>query len=349
LLDVECHWRARAFSLDLRRRDLKRILLTKALTLCLPLPRRYPATTPGRHIDVAQRPKARMNRCPAVDRPDGPPLPNTRQSGFALVAVIWTLGLITLLGMAVIVGARYRTKTSSNYASVTAAEMAAESAVNLAISAALTATPEQAVNFPLRCRLPGGERATITVEEETGKVDLNTASPAALARLFTALTGDQSQGTRLAAQIVDFRKPKTQGAPATARFTTIMELDQIDGIPPRLFRAALRHVTVRSGKPEPDMEAASPAMRRLLNVEPKLNAAKRGTPAGGSMTIRADISSPDGARFIREALVSLEGGNGRPYVIREWRRGDIDPSSARQESPQGAARACLRVRDAAAS
>lgn len=301
---------------------------------------------------MARRPKARTNRLPAADRPDGPPLPGarTRQSGFALVAVIWTLGLITLLGMAVIVGARYRTKTSSSYASVAAAEMAAESSVNLAISAALTATAEQAVNFPLRCRLPGGERATIAVEEETGKVDLNTASLAALTRLFTALTGDQSAGTRLAAQIVELRKPKTQGAPAAAaHFTTIMELDQVDGIPPRLFRAALRYVTVRSGKAEPDMEAASPAMHRLLNVAPRPNAAKRGMPAGGSMTIRADISIPDGTRFIREALVSLGDGNGRPYVIREWRRGDIDSSGLRQDQPQGAPRACLQVREAAAS
>lgn len=268
--------------------------------------------------------------------------------------MIWTLGLVTLLGMAVIVGARYRTKTSSSYASVAAAEMAAESAVNLAISATLTATPEQAANFPLRCRLPGGERATITAEEETGKVDLNTASLPALTRLFTALAGDQSAGTRLAAQIVEFRKPKTQGAPAAAapaaaRFTTILELDQIDGIPPRLFRAALRYVTVRSGKAEPDMEAASPAMHRLLNVAAKPNAARRGMPAGGSMTIRADISSPDGTRFIREALVSLEAGNGRPYVIREWRRGDIDSSGLRPDLPQGALRACLQVREAAAS
>ena len=300
---------------------------------------------------MARPPKARTIRCPADDRPDGSPLPgaNTRQSGFALVAVIWTLGLITLLGMAVIVGARYRTKTSSSYASVAAAEMAAESAVNLAISAALSATPEQAVHFPLRCRLPGGERATIDVEEETGKVDLNTANLAALTRLFTALTGDQSAGTRLAAQIVEFRKPRTQGAAAAARFTTIMELDQVDGIPPRLFRTALRYVTVRSGKPEPDMEAASPAMHRLLNVAPKPNAAKRGMPAGGSMTIRADIHSPDGTRFIREALVSLGDGNGRPYVIREWRRGDIDSPGLRQDQAEGALRACLQVREAAAS
>ena len=156
------------------------------------------------------------------------------QSGFALVAVIWTLGLITLLGMAVIVGARYRTKTYSNYASVAAAEMAAESAVNLAISTALAATPEQAVNFPLRCQMPGGERATITVEEETGKIDLNTASLPTLTRFFTALTGDQSQGGRIAAQIIEFRKFKAPGTaapkPAEARFTTVMQLDQLDGM-----------------------------------------------------------------------------------------------------------------------
>nr|WP_249810628.1 type II secretion system protein GspK [Bradyrhizobium sp. 157] len=231
--------------------------------------------------------------------------------------------------------------------------MAAESAVNLAIAAALAATPEQATNFPLRCRLPGGERATITVEEETGKVDLNTASPAALTRFFTALTGDQSKGTRIAAQIVEFRNPKAQATPAIkpaeAPFMTVMQLDQIDGISPRLFRTALRHVTVRSGRPEPDMNAASPATLRLLNVQPKPAAARRGLPAGGTITIRADISASDGTRFIREALVSLEGANGRPFVIREWRRGDIDPSSAQQERAQGAARACLRVRDAAAS
>jgi general secretion pathway protein K len=304
---------------------------------------------------VANRPEARTDQLPATDRPEYPSLPRfrTNQSGFALVAVIWTLGLITLLGMAVIVGARYRTKTSSNYASVTAAEMAAESAVNLAIATALTAAPEQAVNFPLRCRLPGGERATIAVEEETGKIDLNTASPTALTRFFTALTGDQSRGIRIATQVIEFRKPKAQGTPtagpAEARFTTIMQLDQIDGMSPRLFRAALRHITVRSGRPEPDMEAASPAMLRLLNVEPKQTTAKRGLPVGGSMTIRADISASDGTRFIREALVSLEGGNGRPYVVREWRRGDIDSSSSRQERPQGTSRACLRVRDAAAS
>src|SRR6266481_4674800 len=130
---------------------------------------------------------------------------DSNHAGFALVGVIWSLGLIILLGMAVIVGARYRTKVTSSYASVTAAAAAAESAINLAIRATLTTTSNQKVNFPLRCRMPGGERVTVTVEEEIGKVDLNTATPAVLARLFTALTLDQTMGTRISGRIVQFR------------------------------------------------------------------------------------------------------------------------------------------------
>src|SRR5256885_9458233 len=89
----------------------------------------------------------------------------SKRDGFALVVVIWSLGLIALLGMAVMVGARYRTRVTTSYTSVAAAEATAESAINLAI--ALPAPTGQHVNFPLRCRMPGGERVLVTIEEET--------------------------------------------------------------------------------------------------------------------------------------------------------------------------------------
>jgi general secretion pathway protein K len=43
------------------------------------------------------------------------------------------------------------------------------------------------------------------------------------------------------------------------------------------------------------------------------------------VTFRADVAAPDGTRFVREALISF-AENGRPYLIREWRHGDIDSS-----------------------
>lgn len=279
-----------------------------------------------------------------------------------MVAVIWSLGLITLLGMAVIVGARYRTKVASSYASVAVATAAAESAINLAIAATLTKVAEQNVKFPLRCRMPGGERVSITIEEETGKIDLNTATPAVLTRLFTALTRDQSAGVRIAGSIMEYRAPAggrvkgtntqpTKGKPEDARkpaFTTIMQLDQIDGVSPHLFRTALRFVTVRSGRPEPDGEAASPALRSLLNLDQKPPGPTRGLPVGGSVTIRADIRAPDGVRFIREALVSFGPEGDRPYLIREWRHGDIETrnlalTSQPVDDTQFPQNRCLRI------
>ena len=303
---------------------------------------------------MADRPTARSHRFSGSNRWSETPFPphfragsNSSDAGFALVAVIWSLGLITLLGMAVIVGARYRTKVTSSIASVTAATAAAESAINLGITTALTTTPSQNVKFPLRCRLPGGERVTVTVEEETGKVDLNTATPAVLARLFTALTIDQSTGNRIAGRILEFREPgmgqaKDTGARSTnnnsddarkAGFTTIMQLDQIDGISPHLFRTALRFVTVRSGRPEPDGAAASPALRELLNLEQQPAGPTRGPPAIGDVTIRADVRAPDGASFIREALVSLGAETSRLFLIREWRHGDIDSGALALTTP----------------
>jgi len=131
-----------------------------------------------------------------------------------------------------------------------------------------------------------------------------------------------------------------------------MELDQVEGISPGIFRAALRLVTVSSGRPEPDMEAASPAMRRLLDLKQAQSSSARGLPTGGSVTIRADIRSPGGGRFIREALVSLADG-GRPFLVREWRRGDIDLtaaiSSASRDDMQARERNCFRTADAVGS
>jgi len=265
----------------------------------------------------------------------------------------------------VIVGARYRTKLMSNFNSVTAAAIAAESTVNLAIMVALATGPGEQLRLPFRCRMPGGERVTVTLEQESGKVDLNTASPAVLTRLFTALTFDQSMGMRIAGRIAEFRDrggdPAKDKNPAGSKsdqagkagFTTIMQLDEIEGVSPRLFRTALRFVTVRSGRPEPVAEAASPALRAALDLDQRPAAPARAAPISGSVTLRADVLTLDGTRFIREALVSL-GEGGRPFFIREWRHGDIDPTAAggpggvRQDTDVMEGN-CLRVGEAVGS
>jgi len=267
----------------------------------------------------------------------------SRQRGFALVTVIWGLGLILLLGGTLVVGAKYRSRIASADASIDRASAAAESAINLAIAATLM--PEGKTRFPLQCRMPGGERAFVTVEEEIGKVDLNTASKPILERLFAVLASDKALGERIAGEILRARvatpRPNTEASnPSSSSttngkqgprpaFTSIMELDQTAGMSVGLFRKAVPFITVASGRTAPAGEAASPALIEVLGLSPPPAQRRRILPSG-NVTIRADVTLSDGSRQVREALIDFDGGAGLPYVIREWRLGTSTSSPTQQ-------------------
>ncbi len=249
------------------------------------------------------------------------------------MAVVWSLGLLAVLATTIIVGAKYRSRTVLDYASIATAAAAAESAINLAIAALESAPSDQIANFPLRCQMPAGEQATVYVEPEAGKVDLNTASPSVLIALFTSLSADERLGTQISAGIMSRRKtgagsqspdrPSEKARSEQTGFRTVMELDQVDGVSTSLFRNALPFVTVSSRRTEPDPEVSSETLRSLLHLKHARSGQGLKAIAGTSVTIRADIQAANGTRFIREALVSLVSENNRPFVIREWRRGEI--------------------------
>jgi general secretion pathway protein K len=282
--------------------------------------------------------------------------------GFALIAVIWTLGLISLLSVAAMVGTKYRIRLASKLSSVVEASAAAESAINLGIVAARQMASGQTIGNPLRCRLPGGEMITVAIEDEAGKVDLNSAAPAVLIGLFSALSHDQAIGNKITAQILAFRdanggEPNSSGTKAhaadnkhddqgSASFATILQLDQIDAISPKLFREALGFVTVRSGSAEPTGAAASLALRELLNLDPKTQSPTPDSATMSEVTIRADVGASNGVHYIREALVSLGAESRPPYVIREWRRGNLERgvvAARTRDDTAVPAEDCLRI------
>jgi general secretion pathway protein K len=248
--------------------------------------------------------------------------------GYALVVVIWVLGLVLLMGTAMTVGVRYRTRTDSSLFDSQRAEIAAESAINLAILLQLSKNGREKTPFPLTCRMPSGEQVTISVSEEAGKVDLNTASSGTLVNLFVGLTKNRATGERIAAAVLSNRPSATSGQSATSPskphvFQSVMELESVEGVTSELFQAALPLVTVRSGKVEPDLAAAPDALRDALGLQKSATSgatAPHGT--NGEITVRADASASANARFIREALVSLRQERDRPFSIREWRHGD---------------------------
>ncbi|MGY3560496.1 general secretion pathway protein K [Bradyrhizobium sp. USDA 4463] len=299
------------------------------------------------------------------DIPNRPPPSARGRHGFALMTVIWGLGLLTLLGSTVIVGARYRARAALADGSVLTSSAAAESAVNFAIASILS--PTSNTSFPKKCRMPGGEQADIVVEEEIGKIDINAAGLPLLERFFAGLAQDRALGSKIARNVVNFRKTlpgretanqtasasnqtasaNNQTAPANAAsdvknsgFSTILELDQVDGMSPTLLRTAIRHTTTLSGRTEPLAESMTPALRLIMGLDP--GRTERRTPGlPGSFTIRVDIRAIDGSRYLREALVSFGAASAQSYVIREWRRGDIVGGAA--PSNGGPVQTCIKL------
>lgn len=284
-----------------------------------------------------------------------------RIGGFTLIVVLWVLAVILLLGTAVTVGVRYRTRTDSSLLNFRKAELAAESAINFAILLQLSPSRGDEPSFPLVCRMKGGEQVELDLSEEAGKVDLNAASPQTLAKLFLALTGNQAEGERIAGAILSHRaagetSAQTQGVipanraalqPATdataippnrTAFRSVLELEGVAGVTPEIFRAAVPLVTVRSGRLEPDSAVASAALRDALGLQTNAAKAAPGAPPrdNGEITIRADVRIGEHTRFIREAQVSLRPENGRPFTIREWRHADADgaPNDRANITPQ---------------
>ncbi len=208
------------------------------------------------------------------------------EKGFALVTVIWGLGLIALLIVSFITSARLRLQTAFNIASAAQAGFIADAALGETIlSLLLERESNEATTFkPLHAGEPricsiAGALVAIIVEDEGGKLDLNGASQSLL---YAALVGfglPQSEADSIASAVVAFRMGATseldarnadyEGAdkpfgPKQAPFQTIFELDQVAGVSPSLFRGLAPFVTVHSHSAGVDARTAPPALFAAL-------------------------------------------------------------------------------------
>lgn len=104
--------------------------------------------------------------------------------GFALITVIWGLSIIALLIVSFMTTARLRLQTAYNLAGATRAGLIADAALG-ATFMALLAEREVPVTFahqpphdgaPKFCAIDDAA-VSVSLEEETGKIDLNGATP----------------------------------------------------------------------------------------------------------------------------------------------------------------------------
>jgi len=292
--------------------------------------------------------------------------------GIALLSVLWITGLLAVIAASFASGARTEARLARNQIANAQAEALADGGVHRAVLGLLELEPERAWQADGSVReLPlGTGLVQIAIEDEDGKIDLNTAPVALLAGLFGVLGLSQDEARAMAERIVDYRDPdhdpEPQGAEdpdylalglaagaADREFIGTSELLNVLGMTRELYERALPYVTIYSGAEGVDpVRAPRPVLEALPGMTPQLlerlvNAGDDFDPffeiedeslleelefyflptRDAVFTVRALARTADGGTFLREAVIELDGGADRPFLVLEWRRGRLAADS----------------------
>ena len=266
-------------------------------------------------------------------------LTSRRERGFALLIVLWTLVLISLLLTQVTSAGSGEARLASNLRSGVALQQAADGAVHDAIFHVLDSSSAQrwTADGTTRRVLVQGVPVDVRLVDLGGRINPNTAPVDLLAALLRVLGEDPRTADYIATSIIDWRSPgqrsRTTGgnklqpyqaagrelAPPGAKFQDIGDLDLVLGMTPRLLDLMRPHLTLYTSS-DPNRALADPIVARALD----LIAGAQDSPVtdqqtGAVIAIEAVAQAPGGAEARRHAVASLDSGdNGLPWHIVAW-------------------------------
>jgi general secretion pathway protein K len=265
----------------------------------------------------------------------------TGERGFALLIVLWTLGLLALLGTQLLATARQDTQLARNLLDAAELEAAANGAVQQAIFANLdTSNKHWDADSVTRMIRVGRVPVAVQLDDEAEKVNPNIASGALLQALMTALGTDRVTSAGVATSITEWRQAsavagradavtaryvaaRREYAPPGTPFTNLDELEAILGMTPDLLVRLRPHLTIFTDG-DPDMGARDPVVVQALVL-----AGQGGEPsmAGvtGLLSITADARGHGHAHFTVRVVVRTNAqAEGRRYELlaheRFWSR-----------------------------
>jgi general secretion pathway protein K len=272
------------------------------------------------------------------------------RSGFALVAVLWLLLILSVIGAMLLRGAGSERELAASEVTLTQARLLADAGINRAVMSLTNAQD------PLKWRLDGTKQAIqlldhdieIAVQSEAAKIDLNLAPPKLLAALLRSQGVAPGDAGEIADRIVAWRSPLAAGEPDGAAdiyrdagrrygplhgtFRSVDELRLVLGMTDELQTALSAAVTVYSRNPAVDrqvaddivlhaLEEADDALagsQRAARSQGQASGIDRAPLLGEALTITATVRS-DSMTMIRSAVVRVTGDKRVPYWVLAWR------------------------------
>ncbi len=276
-----------------------------------------------------------------------------RERGFALVAVLWVAMLLAIVVASVQQLSWAAAKQVHGSQTVAQANATADAVVNLVILQLLgppgTQPPLDGTPFVVTW---DGSEARTTVQDESGKVDINVVSDGMLRQLLIFAGLDAPDAAALTDRILDWRDAtlarRLNGAkaaeyqaagldhaPRNAPFRAVDELQLVLGMTPALYAAVAPMVTVYSqtASVDPtfaplrvlqmlaafDAGAAAALRRRMIDASTIMRpSAGQHVALGHAFTIVTEVSGPGASRTRRVAVIRLTGQPDAPFWIYQW-------------------------------
>jgi len=261
--------------------------------------------------------------------------------GFALLIVLWSLVLLSLLAAQVTSAGRAEARLAAALRTAAQLQEAANGAVQETIwhmfDGAGEAWPQGAGLYQVK---EDGIPVLVQVEDDRGKLDINQVPPPMLSALFATLGADKATADLAGNNIAEWRSQQAPGdasanippeyrmdgrkwGPGGEEFERLDELLLVRGMTPALYQASLPFLTL-------DLEQGPWLQYAPATVLAAIDRAKR---VSGVATDTADVRGPvvlrvtatasgaDGARFVRHVLLRFDGELSGPawkYRILSW-------------------------------
>ncbi len=255
-----------------------------------------------------------------------------RETGMALLVVLWTLLLLSVIAASLSSQARKQGYLARNASMLARSEAAAEGGIVRGVAALLDPRVEMrwaADGSPHRFVLDGVS-IEVRIIDEAGKVDLNTGAPELLAALLQTVGAGPDVAFTIASEVAAFRNGTATGQPRG--FETTSELLGVPGMTPALFERVAPFVTVLTHARGIDPNVAPPAILAAFSGR-GASAPASGSEGGGiagaagfvteSQHVLYSIESvaiAGPARYAHEAIVRLTHSSEIPFLVHSWHR-----------------------------
>jgi general secretion pathway protein K len=270
---------------------------------------------------------------------------SSRQSGYALLIVLWTIGFLALLGTRLVAASRSAVQLTDNLKQEAVLQAAADGAVARAMFALQTAhDPAFRPDGVERVVRIGETPVLLRISNEYDRVNLNTASLALLRALLIAVGLEPARADALTAAILDWRTAgpvarrggakapeyQTAGlgyAPPGAPFQSVDELRDVLGMTPALFARLEPHVTVLTDS-DPDLSTRDPVVALALTDAAGVSDDISGGQAGLDPIMRITVTAVGaGTARYSEVVVALAEFQSRPPRVAILARQRVTPSA----------------------